>query len=635
MPQYYKNEIDEGPTRSQKSCASKARREDGYVNEEAFDQILRLERTYVENKLRKFETSLDKRLHEMSSRVRAEIANELLQQVLVCENSVCKKLRSHEKAGEIQIKEACDQMLQDVSGEVCRQISCKFAEHEKALVNTSSQMQELQRCVQDWFESQQHSCAQSEAQVKALTQNVDDMGSILAQSQIAEKLTEQESLIARSQGQLVRCDLNMRELKESVVDQGSMIGKMRKQIERLRSFIKATNSDDSSRHNDESMLADVATLPDGVDGNVNTTLRAGLQEMQDQLGKHKQDIEHILNEVYALKQVPKHQHCVPHTDHLELESGSDTIQGLLGHLRNEWMQVQEEQAKQSEMDHARMQIDINALQVELFAESSRRASLGQVIDELRCNMNTVVTDEEKAAHWSPTVACSLFSQFEEQDVRQLSPKDVSSEALAMRSCAQCFDISDTTTIDIPPEQALALHATVEAIQGDFNRLDQELVSERLDRDKIHASISGLECEFNKFTDEISNRIEKLETRVQHGCEAAKYQTDGLRVIAATEKVVEVSTISTSETVALEKVVLNLRPMDTPETKASKSADMSRPVMDPLVASSPSRRARLGRQCHQSKMRSSPAKTPPRSVAGSKDEAEPDEITHFLRDIGCD
>merc|ERR1711971_378681 len=154
-----------------------------------------------------------------------------------------------------------------------------------------------------------------------------------------------------------------------------------------------------------------------------------------------------------------------------------------------------------------------------------------------------------------------------------------------------------TNVDMVPDHSALLQTSLENVQGDLSRLDHELISERLDRLRINSNVIGLGCEFRSFAEGISSRVEKLETTVHGCCGTAGDLGSAVPLVAAAEKVVEVSTWSKRETVAVGKVCLQMEPTGKMDMDAGKTADYMVAVAEPTLsgAGSPSRRARLGRQ----------------------------------------
>jgi len=92
---------------------------DEFITEDQFDSILRLERTYVDANLRKIEVALDKRIHEMTSRLRSDITAELLERVLDSESSMSKKL------------ETSHQLQENATNAMCRRLDGKLSDIQK------------------------------------------------------------------------------------------------------------------------------------------------------------------------------------------------------------------------------------------------------------------------------------------------------------------------------------------------------------------------------------------------------------------------------------------------------------------------------------------------------------------------
>jgi len=100
---------------------------DECITEEHFDSMLLLERAYVDAKFRKMEVALDKRIHEMTSRLRSDITAELLQRVLAGESSMAKKLEACENSMSKKM-EMSHQLQKKSTSETCRRLDDKLSD---------------------------------------------------------------------------------------------------------------------------------------------------------------------------------------------------------------------------------------------------------------------------------------------------------------------------------------------------------------------------------------------------------------------------------------------------------------------------------------------------------------------------
>jgi len=113
---------------------------DEFITEHHFDNMLRLERAYVDTIVHKIEVANDKRMREMTSSLRSEITDKLLQRILVGENSMSKKIEAFEDSMFKKLEKSHQQHTK-FTNDACRRLGGKLCDIQST--NTWSQEQQM------------------------------------------------------------------------------------------------------------------------------------------------------------------------------------------------------------------------------------------------------------------------------------------------------------------------------------------------------------------------------------------------------------------------------------------------------------------------------------------------------------
>jgi len=279
-----------------------------------------------------------------------------------------------------------------------------------------------------------------------------------------------------------------------------------------------------------------------------------------------------------------------------LDGKLSDIQNINGSLTKKDRAIalsQDQQIKETEMSIARLQIEMDAVKVDLFMQVSRCTDPSPTP-----KMPCIVSAKSVLEDWSQFASlCSRVTALEKQEQVALSSSaDESSlyDVPAPTDCAQCVDNSDVSTADSGAGITAPHRSSVEAIHGDMECLEHETMAESLDRQTACASVSGSD-----------KNVQNLE----HGSLSWR---EKLPVAALT------FLEPCSEAASLEPCEL-CPPLGSVESTI-------------IACASPSRPSHRGRQVHQ--MPNSPTKTPI-SYCFPKDEQDSEEIEEFLKGIARD
>eukprot|EP00929_Paragymnodinium_shiwhaense_P073825 TRINITY_DN37717_c0_g3_i1.p1 TRINITY_DN37717_c0_g3~~TRINITY_DN37717_c0_g3_i1.p1 ORF type:complete len:1039 (+),score=249.83 TRINITY_DN37717_c0_g3_i1:101-3217(+) len=123
--------------------------ESSFVAEEDFENTLKLESAFLQKRIRKVEASVEARMHELSSRLRSDLATEVLQQVLAAEGSFMEKVQSlvdGRAAAGAQDAGRQQKELMDIIASENRQLRASFAEQRSAVAAECKRQFESQGC---------------------------------------------------------------------------------------------------------------------------------------------------------------------------------------------------------------------------------------------------------------------------------------------------------------------------------------------------------------------------------------------------------------------------------------------------------------------------------------------------------